>query len=431
MEKKVWVVAVDMGYGHQRAAYPLKDIAYGNIVNANSDKMISPEEKKIWNKSKSFYEWVSKKSKSSISGRFIFHMFDKFQKIDPYYPRELNTKSNHLVKSLDKWIKKGFGKSLVKYIETKKDIPLVTTYYIPAIAADFYKFPKIYCVVTDTDINRIWVPINPSSSRIIYLAPCQHTVNRLISYGVKPKQIILTGFPLPKECIGEKSEIAKKALAKRIINLDPKKVFIKSHLAQITSVLGKEFKIYSKPNPPTITFVVGGAGAQKEMGIEMMIALKKKIIDGKIKLVLVAGTHFDVKQYFEDEAEKAGLKNYCKKNLIILTEMKKKDYFEKFNKLLNETDILVTKPSEMSFYSALGIPIVILPPIGAHEGWNRKWLFEIGAGIDKEETMYTSEWIEEWLSDGRLAMRALNGFIHAPRMGIYEIEKIILGKNKN
>ncbi len=35
--KKVWVVAADMGYGHQRTAYPLKDIAFtGRVINANS-----------------------------------------------------------------------------------------------------------------------------------------------------------------------------------------------------------------------------------------------------------------------------------------------------------------------------------------------------------------------------------------------------------
>ena len=28
--KRAWVVAADMGYGHQRTAYPLKDIAFGN-----------------------------------------------------------------------------------------------------------------------------------------------------------------------------------------------------------------------------------------------------------------------------------------------------------------------------------------------------------------------------------------------------------------
>ena len=425
MEKKVWVVAADMGYGHQRAAYPLKDIAYGDIINANSDKMISPQEKKIWNTSRSFYEWVSRMSEVSLLGKFLFGLFDKLQKIDPYYPRAPNTKPSYVVKRLEKWVKKGLCKGLIKYLFSR-DIPLVTTYFIPAIAADFYKLPKIYCVVTDTDMHRIWVPRNPSYSRIIYLAPCQHAVNRLISYGVNPKKIILTGFPLPKECIGPDSGIAKKALARRIVNLDPKRVFIKSHLAQIRSVLGADFRIDAPPSSPTITFVVGGAGAQKEIGSELMIGLKKKIREGKIRLVLVAGTHFDVKQYFEDEAEKAGLKKYYGKSLIILAEMKKKDYFEKFSKVLNETDILITKPSEMSFYSALGIPIVILPPLGAHEGWNRKWLLEIGAGIDEEDPKYASDWIEEWLSDGRLAERALNGFVHAPRMGTYEIERIVL-----
>jgi len=425
MEKKAWVVTADMGYGHQRAAYPLKDMAYGDIINANSDKMISAQEKKNWNTSTSFYEWISRMSGVSRMGTFFFDLFDKLQKIDPYYPRAPNTKPSKAVKYLEKQIKKGLCKGLIKYVE-KKNIPFVTTFYIPAIAADFYKLPKIYCVITDTDMNRVWVPRDPSSSRIIYLAPCQHAVNRLISYGVKPKQIILTGFPLPKECIGENSEIAKKALARRIVNLDPKRVFIKAHLAQIMSVLGADFRIDAKSNPQTITFVVGGAGAQKEIGSELMISLKKKIREEKIRLVLAAGTHFDVKQYFEDEAEKAGLKKYYGKSLIILAEMKKRNYFEKFSKILNETDILITKPSEMSFYSGLGIPIVMLPPIGAQEGWNRKWLSEIGAGIDQENPKYASDWIEEWLSDGRLADRALNGFVHAPRMGTYEIEKIVL-----
>ena len=41
--KKAWVITVDMGYGHQRAAYPLKDIAYERIITANSDKIITPK----------------------------------------------------------------------------------------------------------------------------------------------------------------------------------------------------------------------------------------------------------------------------------------------------------------------------------------------------------------------------------------------------
>jgi len=35
--QKAWIVSVDMGYGHQRAAYPLKRFAFKNkIITANT-----------------------------------------------------------------------------------------------------------------------------------------------------------------------------------------------------------------------------------------------------------------------------------------------------------------------------------------------------------------------------------------------------------
>ena len=38
------------------------------------------------------------------------------------------------------------------------------------------------------------------------------------------------------------------------------------------------------------------------------------------------------------------------------------DYFAAFNALLAETDILYTKPSELSFFAALEIPLGCAPP---------------------------------------------------------------------
>jgi len=421
MEKKAWVVAADLGYGHQRAAYPLKDIAFERILNANSDKMISPAEKKIWNRTRLFYEWISRTTEWPGVGKVLFNTFNKIQEIDPYYPRKPNTEPRYQEKYLEKKIKKGLCKSLISYVK-KKDIPFVTTFGIPALAANYYKLSKIYCVITDTDINRSWVPVNPETSSITYLAPCQHAVNRLLSYGVKPDHIVLTGFPLPKECIGKNSEITRKALSKRLINLDPNKIFIGPHKEAIKTEL-KDFDINKKPLPVTITFVIGGAGAQKEIGSHLMKSLKKKIQESKVKLVLVAGTHLDIKQYFEDEAKKEGLTKYLQKNINILAELTKKDYFAKFNQILNTTDILWTKPSELSFYSALGLPIILSPPIGSQEGWNKKWLFGTGAGLDQEDQRFVSEWLDEMLADGRLARSAWQGFLNAPRMGTYNIEK--------
>ena len=37
---KAWIISVDMGYGHDRAAFPLKDIAYRRIITANNDRII-------------------------------------------------------------------------------------------------------------------------------------------------------------------------------------------------------------------------------------------------------------------------------------------------------------------------------------------------------------------------------------------------------
>ena len=47
--KKAWVVAADMGYGHQRTAYPFRDIAFGSkIINANNYDGIPDKDKKVW-----------------------------------------------------------------------------------------------------------------------------------------------------------------------------------------------------------------------------------------------------------------------------------------------------------------------------------------------------------------------------------------------
>ncbi|MCX6718119.1 MAG: hypothetical protein NTY81_00745 [Candidatus Staskawiczbacteria bacterium] len=36
-QQKSWVIAADMGYGHQRTAYPLRDIAFSNrVIRANN-----------------------------------------------------------------------------------------------------------------------------------------------------------------------------------------------------------------------------------------------------------------------------------------------------------------------------------------------------------------------------------------------------------
>jgi len=101
------------------------------------------------------------------------------------------------------------------------------------------------------------------------------------------------------------------------------------------------------------------------------------------------------------------------------------EYFRLFNQLLAETDVLFTKPSEMTFFAALGLPLVFSWPVGVHERYNRRWAIEGGAGLKQRDLRFTSDWIDEWLEDGTLAGAAWSGFMRLPKFGLYRILEIV------
>jgi UDP-N-acetylglucosamine:LPS N-acetylglucosamine transferase len=174
---------------------------------------------------------------------------------------------------------------------------------------------------------------------------------------------------------------------------------------------------------------VGGAGAQKEIAKQILESLKHKIKEHKIRVNLIAGTRLEVGKYFENIVKETGLENE-KKYVNILSALDKRSYFEKFNLLLRETDILWTKPSELSFYTALGIPIITSPNLGSHEELNQKWLMQVGSAIPQENPKYTDEWLFELLDNGVLAEAAWEGYMEAPKYGTYNIKALIFSKDK-
>ena len=162
-----------------------------------------------------------------------------------------------------------------------------------------------------------------------------------------------------------------------------------------------------------------------------MFGLRHKIKQGRIRLVLVAGIHNEVARYFQEAAHKAGLGQSLKeKDIIIISAPDKYAYFNKFDKILRTTDILWTKPSELSFYVALGIPLIMSEPIGSQEKFNRIWVDTIGAGTDQLDPEFVEEWLFDLLDSGWLAEAAMEGFIEAPKYGTFNIEKVIMGKHE-
>jgi UDP-N-acetylglucosamine:LPS N-acetylglucosamine transferase len=97
------------------------------------------------------------------------------------------------------------------------------------------------------------------------------------------------------------------------------------------------------------------------------------------------------------------------------------------DELLAGADVLWTKPSELVFYAALGLPLVLSWPVGVHERYNRRWVEEHGAGLRQRDPGAVAEHVAEWLVDGTLAAAAWSGFTRLPNRGLYEILDALRG----
>jgi len=430
---KAWVVSVNMGYGHQRTAHPLKDLAYnGRIINANDYVGIPPNDRKIWEESRQFYETISRFKRVPVIGAAAFALYDAFfQRIIEFYPKKDLSQAPFLTKWIYSMIKKGWGMDFVERLKTK-NLPLVTTFFIPAFMAEEFDYHnEIYLIVCDADISRQWASANPITSRINYCAPNKRVADRLKLYGVPKKRIFLTGYPLPESNIFSKkgkiardADIIKTDLGQRLANLDPAGAYLAKYCGLVNEKLCQLPKTARRPL--TIMFSAGGAGAQGEIGLSITRQLLPRIKKRKIKLILSVGTNTKLKNFYENASR--GLNLARCSHLEILFENKIGDYFNRFNRALRETDILWTKPSELSFYSALGVPIIVAPPIGSQEDFNKSWLLRSGFGIEQGNLSCINQWLDDWLNQGYLAEAAMEGFVEGERMGTVNIKQLIASK---
>lgn len=419
---QAWVVSADMGYGHQRAVYPLRDFAFEGLITVGSMQDISPSEKKLWKRMLGVYEFFSRVNSIPLIGKPLFGLLDTLLFIPSYYPMRNLSRPNFQLRRLVAGIKGGLCSGMIEKISTRH-LPVITSFYAPAIAADMAGHDDIYCIICDADLNRVWVAEQPWESRIKYFAPCGKAAQRLRTYGVPDNNIYITGFPLPDELLGGKElTVLKKDLSRRLKQLDPKQKFLQRHHKSIEHFLGEDFQSV-KTNPwLTITYAVGGAGAQKEIAMKIAESLRRKLDAGEVKLNLVAGIRPEVLEYFTTLKEKHFGNS---EQIQIVYRSKLNEYFLAFNQAMHQTDILWTKPSELSFFCGLGIPIIMAPAIGSQEQFNKYWLNDITAGIKQLDPHHTDEWLFDYLKKGHIAEAAWSGFLKARKLGIYKIREVL------
>lgn len=413
------VVAIEMGYGHLRAAAPIAAALGAEVYECDRAPLADADERVRWAEARRLYESSSRLSQVPFVGAPLRRALEAVTAIPHLHPyRDLSSPTIG-ARVLRRFIERGLGAGLAARMK-EEGRPLLATFFAPAIAAEHHGARDIFCVVTDADINRAWAPVASATTRVRYLVPSIRAQRRLVRYGVPQARIRYTGFPLPHELVGgDGAPVLRANLARRLARLDPTGTF----RGQIGDELGRHLGPIPEPDgPPRLAFAVGGAGAQAEMVARFLPRMAAPLRDGRLRLTLVAGVRREVASRFEDAVARAGLSHLRADDTIeIVYEPGMPAYLARFHARLADIDVLWSKPSEMTFFAALGLPLVFCPPIGEHESYNRRWAIEVGAGLRQRDPAFAAEWIEDWLLDGTLAGCAWNGFLRLPSRGLYHI----------
>jgi hypothetical protein len=416
------VVAVEMGYGHLRAAYTIANYFNTDVVRMDLPPWASPAEAAIWRGVSKIYNTLSCAGDWPWAGPAAQRMLEKITEISHFRgPTEVEPASL-LTHCVDRLTRSVFGRRL-RALASDTGRPILATYPVAALAARHAPGARVFCLATDTDLNRAWAPADASWPYIEYLAPVNRVAERLRSFGVSDRHIHLTGFPLAHGLIAN----AHTALQRRLYRLNPKSTF---HDSRIEAFLQNPSPSSSR-GPIAMTVAIGGAGAQIRQVEQMLRVLRKMILDGKLRLTLVAGTRADIARKFSGMVQSAGLVFHGKHGIQILFADEPEQYFRRFEECLVDTDLLWTKPSELVFYAALGLPILLAPPVGGQEHANRNWLLSHHAALDAGDPAMLDQRIAHLVAEGELCRIAWNAYSRLERNGLERIREVIDEPVKN
>lgn len=381
------VASVAMGYGHLRAAVPLARQLGEELVEVDRPPVARPAEARLWRRTRVRYERLSRWAQLPGLGGVFRRLLAWMTRIEPLTgPGGLHA-PDPACRILRRQIANGLGKGLARYLATA-DRTLLTTFYLPALAVEHHGRTPVACVLTDSDVHRVWAPPDPGSSRILYLAAGERGAQRMRAYGVPARNVRVTGFPLPQ----------------RLCEQDPG--------PRLERLEG------AGSGPPLLVLAIGGAGAQADRARLLIEALAAPLAAGDVRLAVVAGARPALGRRFRRWRQSHG---FTAAEVEVLAAPDFGAYLAAFESLLERADVLWTKPSEMVFYAGLGLPLILDEPVGDHERTNAEWIVAEGAGLRRPSPDRTGVDLMRWLGDGRLAGCARRGWARLPRDGTRRI----------
>jgi len=200
--------------------------------------------------------------------------------------------------------------------------------------------------------------------------------------------------------------------------------------------------------PMRFLLTIGGAGAQKEIFAAIINELLPDIRAGKATVLVNIGDYQNV--WLDLQSMVPGMKDMAKTHFNDWDETRKfcndaltgdvsgvhifchENIFEAVyatNLLMRCSDVLVTKPSELSYYP---VPKLFIKRIGGHEQWGAIHSAEIGDGtLECRDIPHTLQMIRLFIDDNTTLKDMCENIIRNKAFGIYdgayEVIKIAMG----
>jgi|AGTN01.1.fsa_nt_gi hypothetical protein len=127
--KQAWIVAAEMGLGHLRAAFPLRDIAYGNVLDAAASPFCSPGEYRLWERMRRLYYFLSRAENIPVAGKHLNALLHALQNIPDYYPRRDLSLPDVSARYLSGLIRKSGLGTMLADILSSNDLPAIHTFF--------------------------------------------------------------------------------------------------------------------------------------------------------------------------------------------------------------------------------------------------------------------------------------------------------------
>ncbi len=327
--KKILILTITAGQGHNSAAYSMKD---------RLEKM--GHEVKVVDILKEYAsrlsEWLVDGAYSFVVGhlRPIFNLFyNKYMK-SPVY-KEAVCSSQYSVKKIN-------GKLLKLIYEFKPDVIYTTSYYGGMALSNLrrvYKIPSVnVACMLDYVVSPFW---EASSLGVDYLTLShQQFKNKLLERGFREEQLVVTGIPVSEKFL----EVVDKEEARKKLGLK-KDMF---------------------------TLLIFYGGGHWRGGYEVLHALLKKI-KKPIQIVVVNGHNEKSKKKIDKE-----MKNYPE-NFVV----KNIGFSKQIDLIMSACDCLVGKGGGLSTTEAINkeLPLIATTKLPSQEVYNIRFLQENGMGL--------------------------------------------------